>query len=168
VTLSEEVQVKCRNGHQLFASQGVADEIRSASISVINPDRDGFQRVGAVRLWYYLCLRPMTSIHEVDTSTDLLWWACSRLSVRIRCRAWLHLHLASRRSPSVRRLLHRDAKRNGLPINVWATALWHTALKRNGFERGLRREDEAIADWLNGNVVVVYSGGLFERAPRTC
>jgi hypothetical protein len=62
----------------------------------------------------------------------------------------------------------RDAKRNGLPINVWATALWHTAMKRDGFERGLRREDEAIADWLNGNVVVIYSGGLFERAPRTC
>jgi hypothetical protein len=48
-----------------------------------------------------------------------------------------------------------DAKRNGLPINAWATALWHTALKRDGFERGLRREDEAIADWLNGNVLLI-------------
>jgi hypothetical protein len=48
-----------------------------------------------------------------------------------------------------------DAKRNGRRINAQATALWHTALKREGFERGLRRDDGAVADWLNGNVVVV-------------
>jgi len=46
----------------------------------------------------------MTSIHEVDTSTDR----------ECRSRAWLHLHLASRRSPSVRRLLRprRQEKRS--------------------------------------------------------
>jgi hypothetical protein len=49
----------------------------------------------------------------------------------------------------------KQAKHNGQPINNWATALWHLALKREGYERGLRREDETIADWLNGNVVVV-------------
>ena len=53
-----------------------------------------------------------------------------------------------------------DAKKNGRPINSWATALWHTAMKREGFERGLRREDGTVVDWLNGNVVVIYSGGL--------
>jgi hypothetical protein len=37
---------------------------------------------GAAGLWNYLCLRPMTSIHEVDISMDLLWLASSRLSVR--------------------------------------------------------------------------------------
>src|SRR5689334_4411893 len=51
-----------------------------------------------------------------------------------------------------------DAKRNGRRINAQATALRHTALKRAGFERGLRREDGAVADWLSGNVaVVVYA-----------
>jgi hypothetical protein len=54
----------------------------------------------------------------------------------------------------------RDARRNGRPINAWGTALWHTALKRDGFERGLRREGEVVADWLNGNVVVIYAWGL--------
>jgi hypothetical protein len=47
------------------------------------------------------------------------------------------------------------AKENSRPINTWATTLWHMALKREGYERGLRREDGTIADWLNGNVVVV-------------
>jgi hypothetical protein len=51
----------------------------------------------------------------------------------------------------------REARQNGRPINAWATALWHTALKRDGYERGLRREDGTLADWLNGNVVVVCS-----------
>ena len=36
-----------------------------------------------------------------------------------------------------------------------ASALWHAALKREGYERGLRREDGTVADWLNGSVVVV-------------
>jgi hypothetical protein len=54
----------------------------------------------------------------------------------------------------------RDAKKNGRPINAWATALWHTAMRREGFERGLRREDGTVVDWLNGNVVVIYSGEL--------
>jgi hypothetical protein len=48
-----------------------------------------------------------------------------------------------------------NAKQNGLPVNSTATALWHAALKRQGFERGLRREDGTIADWLAGDVVVV-------------
>jgi hypothetical protein len=48
-----------------------------------------------------------------------------------------------------------EAKRNGRRTNPQATALWHTALKREGFERGLRREDGTVADWLSGNVVVV-------------
>jgi hypothetical protein len=51
----------------------------------------------------------------------------------------------------------RDAKRNGLPINTWATTLWHMSLQRAGYERGLRREDGTIADWLNGSVVVVFT-----------
>jgi hypothetical protein len=50
-----------------------------------------------------------------------------------------------------------NAKKNGLPVNSTATALWHAALKRHGLERGLRREDGTIADWLAGNVVVVCS-----------
>jgi hypothetical protein len=29
------------------------------------------------------------------------------------------------------------------------------SLQRAGYERGLRREDGTIADWLNGSVVVV-------------
>jgi hypothetical protein len=51
-----------------------------------------------------------------------------------------------------------DAKQTGRPINTWATTLWHMSLQRAGYERGLRREDGTIADWLNGNVVVVCSG----------
>ena len=43
-----------------------------------------------------------------------------------------------------------------LPLNAWATALWHSALRRQGFERGLRREDGTVADRLVGNVVVVF------------
>jgi hypothetical protein len=49
-----------------------------------------------------------------------------------------------------------SAKKNGLPVNSAATVLWHAALKRQGLERGLRREDGTIADWLAGNVVVVF------------
>ena len=56
----------------------------------------------------------------------------------------------------------RYAKRNGLPINNWATTLWHMALKREGYDRGLRREDGTIADWLNGSVVVVCTGKPLE------
>jgi hypothetical protein len=52
-----------------------------------------------------------------------------------------------------------EAKRNGSPQNAWASALWHAALKREGYERGLRREDGTVADWLNGSVVVVCIGG---------
>ena len=48
-----------------------------------------------------------------------------------------------------------NAKRNGLPVNSTATALWHAALKRQGLERGLRREDGSVADWLAGDVFVV-------------
>jgi hypothetical protein len=51
----------------------------------------------------------------------------------------------------------KDAKQYGRSINNWATALWHMALKREGYDRGLRREDDTIADWLNGSVVVVCS-----------
>ena len=50
-----------------------------------------------------------------------------------------------------------NAKKNGLPVNSTATALWHAALKRQGLERGLRRSDGTIADWLAGDVVVVLS-----------
>jgi hypothetical protein len=50
-----------------------------------------------------------------------------------------------------------NAKRNGLPVNSTATALWHAALKHQGLERGLRRSDGTIADWLAGDVVVVFS-----------
>jgi hypothetical protein len=49
-----------------------------------------------------------------------------------------------------------NAKKNELPVNSTATALWHAALKRQGLERGLRREDGTIADWLAGDVVVVF------------
>ncbi len=49
----------------------------------------------------------------------------------------------------------KDAKQHGKPVNTWATSLWHLALKRQGFERGLRRSDGTIADWLAGNVAVV-------------
>ena len=50
-----------------------------------------------------------------------------------------------------------NAKNNGLPVNSTATGLWHLALKRQGLERGLRREDGTIADWLAGDVVVVLA-----------
>jgi len=50
-----------------------------------------------------------------------------------------------------------DAKQRGQPINVWATTLWHMALRRAGYERGLRRADGTKADWLAGNVAVVLS-----------
>ena len=51
---------------------------------------------------------------------------------------------------------------HGLPLNAWATALWHSVLRRQGFERGLRREDGTVADRLIGNVVVVFE----EKASR--
>jgi hypothetical protein len=44
----------------------------------------------------------------------------------------------------------------GLPLNAWATALWHSALRHQGYERGLRREDGSVADRLVGNVVIVF------------
>jgi hypothetical protein len=44
----------------------------------------------------------------------------------------------------------------GLPLNAWATALWHSALRHQGYERGLRREDGTVADRLVGNVVIVF------------
>ena len=56
----------------------------------------------------------------------------------------------------------REAKQNGSPMNAWASALWHAALKREGYERGLRREDGSVADWLNGSVVVVCTGEPLE------
>jgi len=49
------------------------------------------------------------------------------------------------------------AKQCGQPVNVWATALWHMALRRAGYERGLRRANGEMADWLAGNVAVVLS-----------
>ena len=58
-----------------------------------------------------------------------------------------------------------NAKRNGLPVNPTATALWHAALKRQGLERGLRREDGTIADWLAGDVVVVLTA--YGEVPST-
>jgi hypothetical protein len=48
-------------------------------------------------------------------------------------------------------------KQSGQPVNAWATALWHTALKREGHDRGLRRTDGTIIDWLVGNVAVICS-----------
>jgi hypothetical protein len=50
-----------------------------------------------------------------------------------------------------------DAKQCGRPVNIWATTLWHMALQRDGYERGLRRADGKNADWLAGNVAVVLS-----------
>jgi hypothetical protein len=50
-----------------------------------------------------------------------------------------------------------DAKREGLQVNSSATGLWHIALKREGYERGLRRSDGTVADWLAGTVVVVFA-----------
>ncbi len=50
----------------------------------------------------------------------------------------------------------KDGKQDGRPINTWATD-WHVALQRQGYERGLRRSDGTVADWLAGNVVVVCS-----------
>jgi len=50
----------------------------------------------------------------------------------------------------------------GLPQNAWGTALWHSALRHQGYERGLRREDGTVADRLVGNVVIV----LEEKRPR--
>jgi hypothetical protein len=52
----------------------------------------------------------------------------------------------------------RESKRNCSPMNAWASALWHAALKREGYERGLRRGDGTVADWLSGSVVVVCTG----------
>jgi hypothetical protein len=43
-----------------------------------------------------------------------------------------------------------------LPQNAWATALWHSALRHQGYERGLRREDGTVADRSVGNVVVIF------------
>ena len=47
------------------------------------------------------------------------------------------------------------AEELGLPLNAWATALWHSSLQHQGYERGLRREDGTVADRLVGNVVIV-------------
>src|SRR5215831_7243937 len=44
----------------------------------------------------------------------------------------------------------------GLPLNAWATALWHSSLRHQGYERGLRREDGSVADRLVGNVAIVF------------
>jgi hypothetical protein len=49
-----------------------------------------------------------------------------------------------------------DAKREGLRVNSSATGLWHIALKREGYDRGLRRSDGTLADWLAGTVVVIF------------
>jgi hypothetical protein len=49
----------------------------------------------------------------------------------------------------------------GLPLNAWATALWHSALRHQGYERGLRREDGSVADRLVGNVVIVFEDKAF-------
>ena len=49
-----------------------------------------------------------------------------------------------------------------MPLNAWATALWHSSLRHQGYERGLRREDGTIADRLVGNVVVIFE----EKASR--
>jgi hypothetical protein len=49
-----------------------------------------------------------------------------------------------------------NAKRDGQRVNTSATALWHMALKRQGLERGLRRADGTLADWLAGTVVVMF------------
>jgi hypothetical protein len=51
----------------------------------------------------------------------------------------------------------------GLPLNAWATALWHSSLRHQGYERGLRREDGTVADRLVGNVVIVFE----DKASRT-
>jgi hypothetical protein len=52
---------------------------------------------------------------------------------------------------------------HGLPLNAWATALWHSALRHQGYERGLRRDDGTVADRLVGNVVIVFE----EKASRS-
>jgi hypothetical protein len=49
-----------------------------------------------------------------------------------------------------------------LPQNAWATALWHSALRHQGYERGLRREDGTVADRLVGNVVIVFEDRAFQ------
>ena len=54
----------------------------------------------------------------------------------------------------------KGGKENGRPLNSWATALWHMALKRAGYEQGLRRTDGTIADWLTGNVAVVIRSAV--------
>jgi len=54
-------------------------------------------------------------------------------------------------------------KEYGLPLNAWATALWHSALRRHGYERGLRREDGTVADRLIGNVVIVFDEKASQR-----
>jgi hypothetical protein len=55
----------------------------------------------------------------------------------------------------LRQFLAIHAERRGAPINCWATSLWHMALLRKGWD-GLRKQDGTIADWLSGNVAVVY------------
>jgi hypothetical protein len=50
-----------------------------------------------------------------------------------------------------------NAKPDGQQVNSTATALWRIALKREGLERGLRRSDGALANWLAGDVVVVLA-----------
>ena len=56
---------------------------------------------------------------------------------------------------SCRAYCNMEANQQALPVNSTGTGLWHVALKRQGLERGLRREDGSLADWLVGNVVVV-------------
>jgi hypothetical protein len=55
-----------------------------------------------------------------------------------------------------RAFCNMNAKEQRRPVNSTATGLWHIALKRQGLERGLRRADGSLADWLAGNVVVVF------------
>src|SRR5262249_57737977 len=55
---------------------------------------------------------------------------------------------------------------SGQPVNAWATALWHIALKREGYDRGLRRTDGTIIDWLVGNVAVAARRKVSTRNRR--
>ena len=59
--------------------------------------------------------------------------------------------IEEQQDPQSRRYREYNGNKTG-----WATALWHSALRRQGFDRGLRREDGTVADRLIGNVVVVF------------
>lgn len=59
-------------------------------------------------------------------------------------------------------LCNEDGKRLELPVNNWATMLWDRALRRSGHP-GLITPSGRIADWLVGNVLIIFGNQALMR-----